>query len=205
MDRSFTLRGHIAKVLAVASLILCGGLWLAHDAPAWMWATWPVFWVVANVFEWAIHRFAMHRPLRPRVLYQAHALIHHRAFVGDAQQIRQVAELSLVMMPWYTLVLVFVMASPIAGIAAALAGPALAGVFFIASVSYFLLYEAIHTLHHLTATQLASIPLGRSRMVAALRAHHLHHHQRGTMVRVNFNVTFPLADRIMGTYEHAGT
>ncbi len=203
VDRSFTLGGHVAKVLAVASVIFAGGLWLARDASAWMWSAWPIFWLVANVFEWWIHRFPMHRPLQPRVLYQAHALIHHRAFVGDAQQIRATAELSLVMMPWYTLIMVFVMASPIAGLAAWLGGPGLAGVFLVASVSYFLLYEAIHTLHHLTAAQLAMIPLGRSHLVAALRAHHLHHHQRENMVRVNFNVTFPLADRLMGTYERA--
>lgn len=200
IERTFTLRAHLAKVLGVAALILGGGLWLAADAPAWMWAAWPIFWLVANLFEWAIHRYPMHRPLQPRVLYRSHALIHHRAFAGEHQQIRDPVELSLVMMPWYTLVLVFVMASPIATAAAWLGGTALAGVFLVAAVSYFLLYEAIHTLHHLTPAQLALVPGGRSRVVAALRAHHLWHHQRENMTRLNFNVTFPLADRLMGTY-----
>lgn len=204
VDPSFTLGGHLAKVLGVAALILAGGGWLARDAPPWMWAAWPAFWLVANVFEWAIHRFPMHHPLQPRSLYLNHALVHHRSFVGDAQQIRALTELSLVMMPWYTLVLVFVMASPIAAAAAWIGGLALAGVFLVAAVSYFLLYEAIHTLHHLTPAQLAKIPFGRSRIVAALRGHHLHHHERENMTRVNFNVTFPFADRLLGTYARPG-
>jgi Fatty acid hydroxylase superfamily len=197
----FTLARHLAQVLAIAAAFLALGVWLTLGAPAIVWLAFPVFLVIANLFEWGIHRFSMHRPLQPRILYTTHALIHHRAFSGSAQEIRGVRDLSLVMMPWYTLIFVFVIASPVAIVAALLAGWALAGVFLVASVSYFLIYETIHTLHHLRPATLARIPAGSSRTVAALRRHHHHHHQVEHMAHVNFNVTFPLADLVCGTYQ----
>jgi sterol desaturase/sphingolipid hydroxylase (fatty acid hydroxylase superfamily) len=157
------------------------------------------------VFEWNVHRFLMHRPLQPRILYVNHAIHHHRAFDGGAQEIRTLRDLSVVMMPWYTLVFVFVIASPIAFAAALVGGTPLAGVFLVAAVSYFLLYEVIHTLHHLSPVQLANVPFGTSRAIAALRGQHHAHHQLKRMTEINFNVTFPLADALFGTYERAGT
>ncbi len=201
LRQDFSLPRHLAQVLGIAALLLACGIWLTLGAPAWVWLAFPVFLLIANVFEWGIHRFLMHRPLQPRILYTNHALVHHSAFVGTVQEIRHVRDLSLVMMPWYTLIFVFVLASPVAIVAAALAGPAMAGVFLVAAVTYFLLYELIHTLHHLTPAALAKIPLGTSGAVAALRRHHHHHHHVEHMAKVNFNVTFPLADFVLRTYQ----
>src|SRR5262249_9946378 len=134
-------------------------------------------------------------------MYINHAIHHHRAFDGDAQEIRTVRDLSVVMMPWYTLVIVFAMASPIAIIAGVLGGRGLAGVFLVSAVRYFLLYAAIHTLHHLSRATLQRVPFGRSAAIARLRAHHHHHHHLARMAETNFNVTFPIADALFGTYE----
>jgi sterol desaturase/sphingolipid hydroxylase (fatty acid hydroxylase superfamily) len=143
----------------------------------------------------------MHRPLIPRTLYRNHAIVHHRAFSGAEQEIASRRELCLVMMPWYTLILVFLMASPVALVAALVGGPPLAGVFLIGAVSYFLFYETIHTLHHLPGQTLARTGIGRVRWLGWLRSHHHHHHQLERMAHVNFNVTVPLADAVLGTYE----
>lgn len=204
MDRGFSLGAHLARVLGVAAAICALGVWLARDASPWLWLTMPVFWVVANFFEWAVHRYLMHRPLQPRMLYLSHAIVHHRCFDGEAQEIRSVADLSVVMMPWYTLLIVFAMASPIAFGAALVGGPGLAGVFLSAAVLYFLLYETIHTLHHLPQAFLERMSLGRGRVVAFLRRHHHHHHQMAHMKDDNFNVTFPVADMVMRTYVGKG-
>lgn len=201
LDPQFSLSRHLGKVLGVAAVILAIGIRLSFGAQPWHWAMLPVFWAVANVFEWLMHRFLMHMPLRPRILYTNHAVHHHRAYDGDAQEIRTLRDLSVVMMPWYTLVFLFLMASPIAAVAALLGGRPLAGVFLVSAVLYFLLYEVIHTLHHLSPHQLRMIPLGKSRPVANLRAQHHAHHQMQRMTEINFNVTFPLADILFGTHE----
>jgi len=202
-DPTFSLASHLARTLSIAALIAGFGVWLAWDASLMVWLAIPGFWVIANVFEWATHRYPMHRPAWPRVLYTKHAIHHHNAFAGAELEIRDIRELSVVMMPWYTLLIIFGGASPIAVVAGLVGGPALAGVFLVAAVAYFLFYELIHTLHHLTAAQLEHSWLGRSRMLASLRAHHHHHHQLERMTKVNFNVTFPFADRLMGTYERS--
>jgi Fatty acid hydroxylase superfamily len=197
----FTLRGHVIKTLAVATGILGLAVALAWNAPAWQWGLIPLFWVVANFFEWAVHRFPMHRPLQPRILYDTHAKIHHRAYDSDRQAIRHLHDLSLVMMPWYTLLLVFAMASPITLATALVGGWGLAGVFLVAAVGYFLVYETIHTLHHLPGPMLGRSRLGRAKWLGWLRRHHHRHHRLEHMTKVNFNVTFPLADAVMRTYE----
>lgn len=196
----YTLRTHLARTLALAALFVGVGVWLWWGESVFLGFAIPGFWIVANVFEWATHRFPMHRPMQPRMMYRNHALIHHRAFAGDEdQEIRSTTDLCLVMMPWYTILLVFAMASPVAVAAALLGGPALAGVFLIAAISYFLVYETIHTLHHLQASQLASLGATRWRWLTKLRKHHHFHHRLDEMAHTNFNVTAPLADWMFGT------
>jgi hypothetical protein len=199
-DPNFSLRAHLTKTIGIATVICAFGLWLARDATVWHWAAFPVFWIVANFFEWTMHRFPMHRPLQPRIMYTNHALVHHYGFQGPDQEVRSTSELSVVMMPWYTLLMLFAMASPIAFVAAMIGGVPLAGVFLVSAVGYFLLYETIHTLHHLPMALLERSWIGRLRALRSLRAHHHHHHQLGNMAHTNFNVTAPLADAVLGTY-----
>lgn len=200
-NHSFSLVGHLLRTFAVAGLIFALGVYLARDASAVAWLGVPGFWVIANLFEWGVHRYPMHHPLQPRMMYFAHALVHHNAFAGPDMEIDDVTELSTVMMPWYTLIVVFAMAAPIAVVAWLVGGAALAGVFLVAAVGYFLVYETIHTLHHVPAPWLAARWWGRSRFLAWLRAHHHRHHQLEKMTRINFNVTLPLGDALFGTYE----
>jgi sterol desaturase/sphingolipid hydroxylase (fatty acid hydroxylase superfamily) len=196
----WTLSRHLARTFGIALGIAALGGWLALGGAWWVWLAVPVFWCVANLFEWAIHRYLMHRPMWPRVLYTNHARVHHRAFDGAAQEIHATHELSLVMMPWYTLLFVFATASPVVLVAVLVGGPALAGVFLLSAVAYFLFYELVHTLHHLPMATLRRSWWGRRPRLAAMRRHHHSHHQLERMTEVNFNVTFPVADRLLGTY-----
>lgn len=201
VEAGWTLGGHLSRTFLIAAGIAGFGVWLTLGEDPRVWVAAPVFWLVANVFEWATHKFPMHRPLQPRLLYKKHAIVHHNAFAGAAQEIHDVRELSVVMMPWYTLLIIFGGASPIAVAAGLVGGPALAGVFLVSAVLYFLLYELIHTLHHLPRATLSRSWVGRWRVVGWLRAHHHHHHQLDRMAKVNFNVTFPFADWLLRTYE----
>jgi sterol desaturase/sphingolipid hydroxylase (fatty acid hydroxylase superfamily) len=200
-DPTFTLRRHLARTLGIAAVIAALGGWLAVGAAWWAWLTVPVFWLVANVFEWVVHRYLMHRPMVPRVLYLNHAIVHHRIFTATDQAIHAPRELSLVMMPWYTLLFVFAFASPIALVAALVGGPGLAGVFLLSAVAYFLFYELVHTLHHLPEAMLQRSWWGRRRSFADMRHNHHRHHQLERMTEVNFNVTFAFADRLLGTFQ----
>lgn len=200
IPEGYSPRWHVARTFALATVIGGLGLWLARGASRWDWLFLPGFFLAANAIEWAFHRGPMHRPLGPRVFYQNHALLHHRAFLHDSMEVKDPRELGLVMMPWYTMLILFGIASPIALAAAAVRGPAVAGIFYVTAAGYFLFYETMHSLYHLPAPTLRRLGLG-GRLFAALQAHHRHHHRLDRMAHVNFNVTVPLMDWALGTRE----
>ncbi|HVZ73144.1 MAG TPA: hypothetical protein VHJ20_12270 [Polyangia bacterium] len=194
---------HIRLTLTIAAAISAVAAALASRARPLDWALMPIFFVVANFMEWAVHRYPMHRPMRmtPRIMYKNHAMLHHIAFTDRNMPIAEPRELGLVMMPWYTMLGLFVVASPVMIGAAALRGPGLAGVFLLAAALYFLAYETTHALYHLPEATLDHIGLGRSAVFRRMRAHHAHHHVLKRMSAVNFNVTVPLMDTIFRTKE----
>jgi sterol desaturase/sphingolipid hydroxylase (fatty acid hydroxylase superfamily) len=192
---------HMALTLVLATGLATLGLALAARARAADWLGLPVFLVIANLIEWMVHRNPMHRPLRPRLLYKNHAQLHHLAFTDANMVIDRTTDLGLIMMPWYTMLGLFAVASPIMAIAGVLRGPGLAGVFLLGAVAYFLCYETLHALYHLPDATLDRAGIGRLRAFRRLQAHHRHHHILGRMAAVNFNVTVPLWDRLLGTLE----
>ena len=192
---------HMALTLVLATVLASLGLALAVRARMTDWLLLPGFWVIANFIEWMVHRNPMHRPLRPRIMYRNHAQLHHLAFTDGRMVIGKTDELGLIMMPWYTMLGLFAVASPVMVIAGVLRGPGLAGVFLLGAVAYFLCYETLHALYHLPDATLDRAGIGRVRAFRRLQAHHRHHHILGRMAAVNFNVTFPLWDRLLGTLE----
>ncbi len=192
---------HVGRSLALVAVFLSFALWLARDAAWYDWLLMPVFFVFANLLEWAFHRGPMHRPLTPRILYTNHSLIHHRAFGPDDMPINATRELGLILMPWYTMLLLFALASPIALLGAAVRGPGLGGVFLLSACLYFVMYEGLHALYHMPEPLLRRLGLWNNRVFLALQHHHRHHHRLGRMSHVNFNVTFPLMDWLLKTRE----
>jgi sterol desaturase/sphingolipid hydroxylase (fatty acid hydroxylase superfamily) len=192
---------HMALTVVLAAILATLGLALATRARAADWLGLPVFFVIANFIEWMVHRNPMHRPLRPRIMYRNHAQLHHLAFTDGNMVIGPTRELGLIMMPWYTMLGLFVVASPVMVLAGVLRGPGLAGVFLLGAVAYFLFYETLHALYHLPDATLDRAGIGRLRAFRRLQAHHRHHHILGRMAAVNFNVTVPLMDRLFGTLE----
>src|SRR5262245_30404495 len=192
---------HMALTLLLASVLATFGLALASRARPTDWLLLPIFLVIANFIEWMVHKNPMHRPLRPRIMYRNHAQLHHLAFTDGNMVIGPSVDLGLIMMPWYTMLGLFAVASPIMVLAGVLRGPGLAGVFLIGAVAYFLCYETLHALYHLPDATLDRAGIGRLRAFRRLQAHHRHHHILGRMAAVNFNVTFPLMDRLFGTLE----
>jgi sterol desaturase/sphingolipid hydroxylase (fatty acid hydroxylase superfamily) len=160
-----------------------------------------VFFVIANLIEWTVHRFPMHRPLPPRFMYKNHTLIHHLAFTDQNMPIVRPVELGLIMMPWYTILGLFGVTSPVLIAAGLVRGVGLSGVFLLMAVGCFLTYETLHALYHLPDATLDRAGIGRVGVFRRLQAHHRHHHVLARMSHVNFNVTFPLMDTLFGTRE----
>lgn len=200
MPASYSVGWHVFRTVAIAVGIATGSLLLARRAAAIDWILVPAFLVVGNALEWLVHKNPMHRPLTPRLLYVNHALIHHRAFLNDSMPVHAWRELGLVMMPWYTMLGLFVAASPVAVIAGLLRGWGAVGIFYFSALIYFVSYEGLHALYHMPEAVLRKLGLGGAGF-DFLRSHHRHHHRLDRMAHVNFNVTVPLMDWVFGTKE----
>src|SRR5258708_14037138 len=57
-----------------------------HDVTLLEWLTVPLTFFFTNVFEWAVHKFIMHRPVNIkglRSIYERHTLNHHQFFTDE--------------------------------------------------------------------------------------------------------------------------
>jgi hypothetical protein len=200
LTAGYSAAGHALRTFLIAAGIGALGLYLARRATAREWLLLPAFFLIANAIEWAFHRGPMHRPMGPRIFYRNHALLHHRAFEHDSMPVGELRELELVMMPWYTMLLLFALASPVAVAAWIWRGAPAAGMFYLTAAGYFVLYESLHALYHFPPPLLRRLHLGGP-LFSALMSHHRQHHRLDRMAHVNFNVTVPITDTIMGTRE----
>ncbi len=166
--------------------------------PSWReLAAVPVFFLVANLGEYFGHRGPMHhRRARLALIFERHTLQHHRFYTHVAMAAETPADFQMVLFPPIMLVFFLgAMATPIALVLAWLGSPNLAWLFVATAVSYFLTYEWLHFSYH----QPEASWIGRNPLVRVLRRHHAIHHDPARMTSVNFNITFPIADRIFGT------
>jgi hypothetical protein len=151
--------------------------------------------VCSSLFEWALHRYVMHRPLGKFTYpYQRHTLTHHRIFKSDyTYHLINEKDKYTIPMAWWNgpalialSLLPFLAASLLTGHWGIICGGALAISF------YYGAYEYLHWCMHLPRKR----NVERSGIFFRLNGHHLLHHR---YMGKNFNVVFPLADLCLGT------
>ena len=151
--------------------------------------------VFASFFEWALHRFVMHRPVGPfRYPYERHALIHHRIFKADESYhlLREPDKHTIPMAWWNGPALVTLCGAPFLVVSALLGQWGLATGAFLAIAVYYGAYEYLHWCMHLPRRRIVE----RSGIFFRLNGHHLLHHR---YMHKNYNVVLPLADLCLGT------
>jgi hypothetical protein len=151
--------------------------------------------VVVSFCEWVLHRYVMHRPLPGlRYPFQAHAVVHHHTFKGDATyHLQNEADKETIPMAWWNgPVLIMIGALPFALLSWALGQWGFAAGGVLAFAGYYGTYEYIHWCMHLPKAR----RLEFSWTFRRLNGHHLLHHR---YMHKNFNVVLPLADLILGT------
>jgi sterol desaturase/sphingolipid hydroxylase (fatty acid hydroxylase superfamily) len=158
----------------------------------------PITFLYANRAEYRGHRGPMHhrRPGRLRArIFERHTVMHHRFYTHEAMSIESMRDAKMTLFP-PVLILFFLGLSglPVVLGLALLTTRNIAYLFGATAVGYFLCYEWLHFAYHLPERTLANLPFLR-----ALRRHHQTHHDPARMQRWNFNVTFPIWDRLRGT------
>jgi len=187
--------------LAVTTTLQLGtcitALTFARGAALLEWLTLPAAFLLANVVEWAGHRWLMHMP-RPGLgfLYRRHAGVHHRFFTANAMAVGSHRDHHAVIFPIsVSLFYLGAVAAPLAFALGTLVSPAVGWLFLAAAVGYYEFYEVLHLLAHLEPRGWWS---GHP-IVARVRAHHARHHDPRAMRHGNFNITVPVADLLFGT------
>lgn len=182
---------HFGFVNAAALAVIAAAALRLH-APRWSILTVPITFFYANLIEWMAHRGPMHRQRRLlKLVYQRHTLLHHSFFTRDQMELDSTRDFKMVLFPPVLLIFFFgLFALPVGLALDAFAGGNVAALFVITAMSYYLLYEWLHLAYH--AGDRAP------RLIAGLRRHHAAHHDPNGMDS-NFNITFPICDRLFGT------
>jgi hypothetical protein len=156
----------------------------------------PAAFCLSNVFEWWIHRYVMHRPVKGFMgIYKRHTLAHHQFFTDAEPSFDSPRDFRIVFFPPYALVAFMALSLPFAALLAAI-GLANAGwLLLITNVALYLNYALFHYCCHVKDDRLVRhIPL-----VNSIRRHHIAHHNQAIMMERNFNLTYPIADWFFGT------
>ncbi len=186
--------------VALIALIGAAVIWYCARrlaAPAWYeYLVVPAAFVVANGFEWWIHKYVMHRPVPGLMgIYRRHTLAHHQFFTEVEPSFDTTRDFRIVFFPPYALV-GFILLSILPALALHAAGlPNAAWLLVITNVALYINYEAFHYCCHVRDDRLVRrIPL-----VNTIRRHHIAHHAPAAMMTRNFNLTYPIADWVFGT------
>ena len=157
----------------------------------------PATFLFANFVEWRGHKGPMHHRVRAlSSIFQRHTLEHHRFFTGEAMSGASPRDLKMVLFPPSILVFfVGVVATPVALLLFLVASRNVALLYVATAMAYLWSYECLHLCYHLPEEGWA----GRSALLGRLRAHHRTHHDPMLMGAWNFNITFPICDRLFGT------
>jgi sterol desaturase/sphingolipid hydroxylase (fatty acid hydroxylase superfamily) len=189
--------GHFALTTFTSLAAIAFAASRAHAVRPIEWLTVPLTFCVANVGEYLGHRGPMHHSRRGlRLLYRRHAGQHHRFFTHESMRCASSRDFKMVLFPPVMLAFFFGgLAAPIGALLYLVAGANVTWLFVATNTSYFLAYEWLHLAYHLGDDGLvARVPL-----LPLLRRHHTLHHDPRLMSRCNFNITFPICDRLFGT------
>jgi hypothetical protein len=187
--------------LALTSIVSVGGVVACASrvrAPTPMeLAAIPVFFLIANFGEYVGHRYPMHnRWPGLGAVFRRHTGTHHRFFTASQMEGRDARDWHVTLFPPVLLVFFFgVMGAPIALVLATVASANTGWLFFATALAYFVVYEWLHLSYHAPAGSIWSRLPG----LAALARHHRLHHDPARMSRWNFNISFPIADALLGT------
>lgn len=170
-------------------------------SPAWYeWLIVPASLVIANVFEWWIHKYVMHRPIKGygnffMGIYKRHTLAHHQFFTVQEPTVDSSRDFRIVFFPPYALT-TFIMISIVpAFVLNQLGFPDAGWLLLCANTFMYLNYELFHWCCHVKDDSLVK----RLPFVSTIRRHHIAHHDTAQMMERNFNLTYPVADCLFGT------
>ena len=187
---------HVVLIYAIG----LSGIWYFAQQihqPTWTdWLIVPATFLAANIFEWWIHRFVMHRPIKGFMgIYKRHTLAHHQFFTDKEWTIDTTRDYRITFFPPYALVAFMTLSIAPAWVASQIWSTNAAWLLMCTTAGIYLNYEFFHLCCHLKEGWFVrTMPF-----VNTIRRHHTAHHNQSIMMERNMNLTFPIMDCLMGT------
>jgi len=189
---------HVAVIYALGFAALYFYIQHIHDMRAWEWLAIPVFFLLCNMFEWAVHRYVMHRPIDIpglKQVYQRHTLNHHQFFTDSEVRFRDQKDWRVTVFPPFALVTFIMMSAGPAVVIGFLISANVGWLLMCTTTTMYLIYEFLHFCCHVDEGWFVrTCPF-----VNTNRRHHLSHHNTRLMMERNMNLTFPISDWLFGT------
>src|SRR3954467_10794601 len=164
----------------------------------WEWTLMIPVLIAGNFVEWAMHRYVMHRKIDVfalRAIYDRHTRQHHQYFTDNDATIDTTREFRIVFFPWRVLIVLGVFGTVIGAITGLIVNANAGYIVFMTMVGYYMTYETFHFCCHVHDNWFVrNMPF-----INTIRRHHTAHHNMGIMMHFNMNLTFPIADWVMGT------
>lgn len=189
---------HVAVIYTIGFTALYVYLSNLSNVIWFEWATIPITFLLCNYFEWAIHRYVMHRPSKIpalRAIYNRHTLMHHQFFTEEEMRFADHHDWRVTFFPPYALVTFTLMSIPAAIILGLVVSPNVGWLFITTTTSMYLIYEFMHFCCHIDESWFVrNVPF-----VNTIRRHHTAHHNQSIMMELNMNLSFPVMDWLFGT------
>ena len=189
---------HVAIIYSIGGLLMFHYINNINNIIAWELIIIPVTFIICNIFEWALHKYVMHKPQNfpgARAIYSRHTQQHHQFFSKDEMRFAGSHDWRVTFFPPYALIVFTLISIPGLLILSWLFTPNTGWLFIITTTSMYLIYESMHFCCHVGDNfLLRNLPF-----VNTLRRHHAAHHDQGVMTKINMNLTFPIADWLFKT------
>ncbi len=189
---------HVLVIYAMGALSMTYYIQHIHDVRWWEWLSIPVFFLVCNIFEWAVHRYVMHRPINIRglrAIYNRHTLNHHQFFSDTEMRFRDHRDWRVTVFPPFALATFIMMSVPPAVIIGLAVSSNVGWLLMCTTTGMYRIYEFMHFCCHVDESWFVR----NCPFVNTLRRHHFAHHNTRIMMETNMNLTFPIADWLFGT------
>lgn len=188
---------HLATTVSISLFVALLCAVALHEVTALEWLTIPLTFLYANLSEYLGHKGPMHHRTRfLALIFERHTIEHHAFFTDEVATYDTSQDFKAVLFP-PVMLLFFIgcFALPVGALLYFLLSPNVCFLFGLTVILYFLNYELLHFAYHMDPGS----AVGRLPFMDRLREHHTHHHDRQLMNRYNFNITFPICDRLFGT------
>ncbi len=185
----------VIYVVGIAAIAWCVG---RLQGATWEWLLVVPVFALSNLFEWWIHKNVMHRLVDVwalRAIYDRHTRQHHQYFTDNEMTVDTTREFRIIFFPWRALFTFMALGVPFALALSWLVNPNAGYILMVTIVGQYLIYETFHYCCHVHDNWFVrNVPL-----VNTIRRHHTMHHNKGIMMDLNMNLTFPIADWATGT------